>query len=95
MNLEILLAGGIVLAGSFLQSSFGYGLGVFAAPLLILLNPTWVPAPLLTASLLMTLLISLRELRDLGAPIEKRKKPVSGSTTWQYRLTGGWSMKGN
>lgn len=37
----------------------------------------------------------LRELRDLGAPIEKRKKPVRGSTTWQYRLTGGWSMKGN
>lgn len=35
----------------------------------------------------------LREIRDMGAPIEKRRKPVRGSTTWQYRLTGGFAIK--
>lgn len=63
---EYLIASGIVFLGAFLQSSFGYGLGVFAAPLLIILNPDWVPEPLLTASILMTLLISIREFRDLS-----------------------------
>ncbi len=66
MILETLAAGLIVFLGSLLQSSFGYGLGVFAAPLLILLHPAWVPEPLLTASLLMTLLISWREIGDLA-----------------------------
>ncbi len=63
---EYLIASAIVFLGAFLQSSFGYGLGVFAAPLLLLLNPVWVPEPLLTASILMTLLISIRELPDLS-----------------------------
>lgn len=66
MILEFLAAGLIVFLGSLLQSSFGYGLGVFAAPLLILLNPSWIPEPLLTASLLMTLLISWREIHELA-----------------------------
>jgi uncharacterized membrane protein YfcA len=50
-----------VTIGSTLQGSVGFGLGMFGAPLLILIDPRFVPAPLLCTAVVITLLLSHRE----------------------------------
>jgi uncharacterized membrane protein YfcA len=55
----------VVMTGSALQGSVGFGLGMLAAPLLVLIEPRLVPGPLLSAALLLTLLIALREHRAI------------------------------
>ncbi len=51
----------IVFFGSIIQGSVGIGLGFVAVPLLVLINPDFVPGPLLLAALLLTILIAVRE----------------------------------
>ncbi len=58
---EALLAIVIVFAGSIIQGSVGFGLGPLAVPLLVLLDPVFVPGPLLLAALLLTFLLYRRE----------------------------------
>ncbi len=58
---DILLAIGIVTLGSIIQGSVGFGLGPFAVPLLFLINPVFIPGPLILAALLLTLLMFFRE----------------------------------
>lgn len=58
---DILLAEGIVILGSVVQGSVGIGLGPMAVPLLVLLNPVFVPGPLLLAAMLLTSLMFGRE----------------------------------
>ena len=53
----------VLTVGSALQSSIGIGLGVLAAPLLLLLRPELVPAPLLIANLVQTTLMLARDRR--------------------------------
>lgn len=60
-----LLASCIVMIGAILQGSAGIGLGFIAVPLLVLLNPLFIPGPLLIAALLLTLLIAHREHRSI------------------------------
>jgi uncharacterized membrane protein YfcA len=66
------LAAAIVMAvGSVLQGSIGFGLALFAAPILALIDPHLAPGPLLVANLCLTLLMARREwhavqLRHLG-----------------------------
>jgi uncharacterized protein len=57
------LAIALVLAtlGATLQGSVGLGLAVVAAPILLLLNPLWVPGPMLLAALLLVMLIAYRD----------------------------------
>jgi len=55
----------IVTAGSTLQGSVGFGLGLVCVPLLVLLDPVFIPGPLLLAALLLNLLISIREIRSV------------------------------
>lgn len=69
--LELLAASAIVAVGALLQGSVGFGLGMLAAPLLVLIDPAFVPAPLLAAALALTLLVAYRErsgidLRGVG-----------------------------
>ena len=61
------LAAALVLAvvGSTLQGSIGFGLSVVAAPVLLLLNPVFVPGPMLLAAMFLVVLIALRERRDV------------------------------
>lgn len=61
----------VVTLGSTIQGTIGFGLGLFAAPLLLLIDPQYVPGPLLLASAVLTLLLTRREWagvrgRDLG-----------------------------
>lgn len=48
----------VVTIGAALQGSIGFGLGVFAVPLLLLFAPAFVPGPLLAASILLTVLLA-------------------------------------
>lgn len=47
--------------GATIQGSVGIGLGFVAVPLLALINPEFVPGPLLLAALVLTLSIALRD----------------------------------
>ena len=51
----------ILAIGSAIQGSVGFGLGVFGAPLLALLDPRLVPGPILLDALLLTILVAVRE----------------------------------
>ncbi|MCP5118561.1 MAG: TSUP family transporter, partial [bacterium] len=62
---ELLLASTVVLLGSVIQGSVGFGLGILAAPLLLLINPILIPAPLLSAALVLTLLVARREHQSI------------------------------
>lgn len=56
-----LVAGLVVTIGATLQGSVGFGLGLFSVPLLVLIDPRFVPAPLLFASIALTVLLTHRE----------------------------------
>lgn len=59
--LSILLAFGIAFSGALLQGSVGFGLGLVGVPLLVMIDPVFVPGPLLMGAFLLNLLISYRE----------------------------------
>jgi len=61
----VLLGALAVFAGSLVQASTGLGLGMVAAPVLLLIDPRLVPGPLLVLALLVSLLIGLREWRSI------------------------------
>ena len=63
--IDALFACGIAFLGSTLQGSIGFGLGLIGVPLLVLIDPTFVPGPLLLSALMLTLLIVYREHRSI------------------------------
>lgn len=63
--LQILLANLVVLAGACLQGVAGYGIGVLAAPLLFLISPLLVPAPLVMNAVLLTIMMLIRNRASL------------------------------
>jgi hypothetical protein len=56
-----LVAGLVVTIGATLQGSVGFGLGLFSVPLLVLIDPRFVPGPLLFSSIALTVLLTHRE----------------------------------
>lgn len=58
--LQIILANLALLAGACLQGVAGYGIGTLAAPLLFLINPALVPAPLVLNATVLTVFMLLR-----------------------------------
>jgi len=56
---------GISTLGATLQGSIGFGLGLIGVPLLVMINPVFVPGPILLAALGLTTLISRREHRSI------------------------------
>ncbi|HSF14641.1 MAG TPA: sulfite exporter TauE/SafE family protein [Vicinamibacteria bacterium] len=58
---ELVMASAVVFLGASLQGSVGFGLGMLAAPLLVLIDPGLVPGPLLAVALVLTTLIARRE----------------------------------
>lgn len=59
--LEFLLVTTIIGTGAALQGSIGIGLGLLAGPLLVILNPAYVPGPLLLAAFLLSIGMAYRE----------------------------------
>jgi uncharacterized membrane protein YfcA len=58
----------IITVGSILQGVIGFGLGIVSVPLLLLIEPAFVPGPLLLAALFLNILISRREKKDIDYP---------------------------
>ena len=76
-NLDLLLAMLLIFMGSFVQCSIGFGLAIVTAPLLFLLSPNYVPAPIVLVALFLSLFNTYRyrqsiSLRGLGAAIAGR-----------------------
>jgi uncharacterized protein len=63
--LPLLVGALAVFAGSVIQASTGLGLGMVAAPILLLIDASLVPGPLLVLSLLISLLVAMREWRAI------------------------------
>lgn len=59
--LDIALCSLTVLVGSTLQGSIGFGMGLFASPILILVDERFVPAPILLSTWVMTTFLIFRE----------------------------------
>lgn len=58
----------IILLSSAIQSSFGIGGALIAAPALLLINPVFVPLPVLVSNILVSALASRREWRAVHRP---------------------------
>ncbi|BCW97590.1 MAG: permease [Armatimonadota bacterium] len=72
MSTQFLIAFAVVFAGALVQGCIGFGLALVAAPVLMLVDPFYVPAPLLLAAFVLTLMMSVRE----------RKQVVWSALTW-------------
>ena len=60
-NIMELVAGSLIMVlGATLQASVGYGLALAVVPLLALINPDFIPGPMLFASLFLALIMSFR-----------------------------------
>jgi uncharacterized membrane protein YfcA len=58
---DALVAICIVTLGTAVQASVGFGLGLIAAPLLALIDPAFVPAPVLLVAVILATLMAYRE----------------------------------
>ncbi len=72
----LFLASVVVATGATLQGSVGFGLGLFSVPILLLIEPRFVPGPLLFASIGLTILLTHRERR--GVRVSDLKWSLSG-----------------
>jgi uncharacterized membrane protein YfcA len=63
--LEWLFVELVVVVGSTFQGAVGFGLGLLGAPLLVIVNPSLVPGPLLASALFLSSLVALREHRSI------------------------------
>lgn len=61
----LFLAGLTVFAGAVVQGSTGAGLGMVAAPILLMIDPLFVPGPLLALGVLLCVMICAREWRSI------------------------------
>jgi hypothetical protein len=64
--INALLAFGIAVSGALLQGSVGFGLGLVGVPLLVLIDPVFVPGPLLLGAFLLNLFIFNREQKAIN-----------------------------
>jgi uncharacterized membrane protein YfcA len=62
---QLLSALAVTLVGAAFQSVIGIGFALFAAPLLFLLNPLYLPGPILTLGLVLTLIVTINQRRAL------------------------------
>jgi uncharacterized membrane protein YfcA len=58
---EYAVVAGAILVGSCLQASIGFGLGMLAAPVIALVDPSLVPGTLIMLAALVTLAVTVRE----------------------------------
>src|SRR6476469_6728504 len=59
--IELATALGLVVIGSVIQGSIGFGLAAVVAPILLLVNKIFLPGPMLVTSMLLTSLIAWRD----------------------------------
>jgi uncharacterized membrane protein YfcA len=66
--LELATALGLVVIGAVIQGSIGFGLAAVVAPVLLLVNPIFLPGPMLFTSMLLTTLVGHRDRRHIHWP---------------------------
>lgn len=86
---EIVIALALATLGALVQGSIGFGLAVVSAPILMLVNPVFVPGPILLAAVLLVALIAYRDRRavvgcDVGLGITGR---ILGTLPAAYALS--------
>lgn len=89
---EFLAATVVMAVGSLLQGSIGFGLALFAAPILALIHGGLAPGPLLVANVTLTLLMARREwhavrLHDLGWSLGGRVVGIAVAIAIMARLS--------
>jgi uncharacterized protein len=62
---ELLLATLIMSGGALVQGSIGFGIALLGAPLLFLINPMLVPAPVIIAGMTLPMMILARDYHDV------------------------------
>ena len=60
-----LLAMTMIFLGSFVQTAIGFGLAIVSAPILIIIAPQYVPAPICLVALFISLLNSLKHRNSI------------------------------
>ncbi len=60
-----MLATGVILLCALIQGSIGFGLGLLGAPLLFLIDPSLVPAPVIVIGMLLPMMILARDWRSV------------------------------
>lgn len=60
-----LLAMIMIFLGSFVQTAIGFGLAIVSAPILIIIAPQYVPAPICLVALFISLLNSLKHRNSI------------------------------
>lgn len=65
MSPELVLALALVAVGACVQGTVGFGMNLVAAPLLIMVDPHFVPGPLLVGAVVMTAAVTVRERRAI------------------------------
>jgi uncharacterized membrane protein YfcA len=64
--MEIAIAIVVIFIGSFVQSSIGFGLAIIAAPVLFLIDPLYVPAPITISALTLSLANAARHWHSIS-----------------------------
>lgn len=64
--MEIAIAILVIFIGSFIQSSIGFGLAIVAAPVLFLIDPLYVPAPITICALTLSVANSYSHWRSIS-----------------------------
>jgi uncharacterized protein len=64
--MEIVLVLFVIFIGSFIQSSIGFGLAIVAAPVLFLIDPLYVPAPITVSALTLSVANSYSHWRSIS-----------------------------
>ncbi|MCB1889344.1 MAG: sulfite exporter TauE/SafE family protein [Rhodocyclaceae bacterium] len=81
-------AAALIMLGCTVQTAMGFGLALVAAPLLVLFEPTWVPAVVTTAALLLSLLNTAR----LRASVRWRPMLLPMLTRIPGTVLGAWLL---
>jgi uncharacterized membrane protein YfcA len=64
---DVAIAFALSAVGAAIQGNVGIGFAVLAAPTLLVVNPAFVPGPVVLAAMLLVMLMALRERRDVIA----------------------------
>ena len=87
--IDIAIALSVVCFGAILQGSVGFGLAMVSAPVLVLIDPQFVPAPLLFGALSLTTLTAYRDREgiDLSGLHWALMGRVAGTAVGLFALT--------
>lgn len=66
LNQTALIAMALIFVGSFVQTAIGFGLAVVAAPLLFLVSPDYVPAPICLIGLFISIFNALKHRANIS-----------------------------